>query len=40
MAQMQLEEGKSPQMKSMAKKIIATQKKEIAQFDKWLGMQQ
>ncbi len=40
MAQMQLEEGKSPQMKSMAKKIIATQKKEIAQFDKWLDMQQ
>ena len=40
MAQMQLEEGKSPQMKSMAKKIIANQKKEIAQFDKWLGMQQ
>lgn len=40
MAQAHLKDGKSPQMKSMAKKMIAAQKKEIAQFDKWLGMQQ
>ena len=40
MAQVQLREGKSPKMKSMAKKMIATQKKEIEQFDKWLQSQQ
>lgn len=37
MAQMQLDMGKSPEMKSMAKQIIAAQKKEIAQFDQWLA---
>lgn len=39
MAQMELAQGKSAEMKSMAKKIIAAQKKEIAQFDKWLAKQ-
>lgn len=39
MAQMELAQGKSPEMKAMAKKIIASQKKEIAQFDKWLATQ-
>ena len=37
MAQMQLDHGKSPEMKSMAKQIIVAQKKEIAQFDQWLA---
>ena len=39
MAEMQLAHGKSPVMKSMAKQIIAAQKKEIAQFDSWLAAQ-
>lgn len=39
MAQMELAQGKSAEMKAMAKNIIATQKKEIAQFDKWLARQ-
>ena len=39
MAEMELARGKSPEMKAMAKEIIATQKKEIAQFDKWLAKQ-
>jgi uncharacterized protein (DUF305 family) len=39
MAEMELANGKSPEMKSMAKQIIAAQKKEIAQFDKWLAKQ-
>jgi len=39
MAQMELASGKSPAMKSMANKIIAAQKKEIAQFDEWLAKQ-
>ena len=39
MAQMELANGKSPVMKVMAKNIISAQKKEIAQFDKWLGQQ-
>ena len=39
MAEMQLAHGKSPEMKAMAKQIIVAQKKEIAQFDKWLGKQ-
>lgn len=39
MAQMELEHGKSPAMKSMARKIISAQKKEIAQLDQWLGKQ-
>jgi len=39
MAQVELEHGKSAEMKAMARKIIAAQKKEIAQFDKWLAKQ-
>ena len=37
MAEMELKQGKEPQMKKMAKDIIAAQKKEIAQFDKFLA---
>ncbi len=39
MAQMELTHGKSPVMKAVAKNIIAAQKKEIAQFDRWLATQ-
>lgn len=39
MAELQLKTSKSPEMKTMAKQIIAAQKKEIAQFDKWLARQ-
>ncbi|MBW0171045.1 MAG: DUF305 domain-containing protein [Hydrogenophaga sp.] len=39
MAEMELKNGKSSEMKAMAKQIIAAQKKEIAQFDKWLAKQ-
>ena len=39
MAEMHLAHGKSPEMKTMAKQIIASQTKEIAQFDKWLARQ-
>ena len=31
------EHGKSPEMKAMAKKIFAAQKKEIAEFDQWMS---
>jgi uncharacterized protein (DUF305 family) len=37
MAEMELAHGKSPAMKAMAKRIIAAQKKEIAEFDRWLA---
>ncbi|GAB3478511.1 DUF305 domain-containing protein [Polaromonas eurypsychrophila] len=37
MAQAELRDGKDPQMTKMAKAIIAAQKKEIAQFDKFLA---
>ncbi len=37
MAKMELANGKSQVMKAMAKKIIAAQKKEIAEFDRWLA---
>ncbi len=37
MAEMQLKTGKSPEMKAMAKQIIVAQKKEIAQFGRWLA---
>jgi uncharacterized protein (DUF305 family) len=36
MAKVEVDHGKSPEMKAMARKIIAAQKKEIAEFDKWL----
>lgn len=39
MAEMELAHGKSSEMKAMAKHIIVAQKKEIAQFDKWLAKQ-
>lgn len=39
MAEMELKNGKSPEMKTMAKQIIVAQKKEIAEFDKWLAKQ-
>jgi uncharacterized protein (DUF305 family) len=39
MAELQLAQGTSPEMKAMAKQIIVAQKKEIAQFDKWLAKQ-
>ena len=37
MANAQLSNGKDPQMKKMAKAIVAAQKKEIAQFDAYLA---
>ena len=37
MAQMELKNGKDPQMRKIAQKIIAAQKKEIAEFDKFLA---
>ena len=37
MAQIQLKAGKNPQAKAFANKIIAAQKREIAQFDAWLA---
>ena len=39
MAEMELAHGKSAELKAMAKKIITSQKKEIAQFDRWLAKQ-
>jgi len=39
MAEMEIANGKSSEMKAMAKQIIVAQKKEIAQFDKWLAKQ-
>ena len=39
MAELEIANGKSPEMKAMAKKIIVAQKKEIAQFDRWLAKQ-
>ncbi len=37
MAQVELQHGKDAKMRSMAKKIIASQKKEIKEFDQWLA---
>jgi len=37
MAEAQLRSGKDPEMLKMSKKIIADQKKEMAQFDKYLA---
>lgn len=39
MAEMEIANGKSPELKAMAKKILSGQKKEIAQFDRWLAQQ-
>lgn len=37
MAEVELQKGKDPTMRSMAKKIIESQKKEIKEFDQWLA---
>ena len=37
MAKSELDKGKNPEMRAMAKKIVVAQKKEIAQFDKWIA---
>lgn len=39
MAEMELKNGKEPQMRKMAQKIVAAQKKEIAEIDKFLARQ-
>ena len=39
MAQVELANGKDPTIRSMAKKVVADQKKEIADIDKWLAKQ-
>ena len=39
MAQVELQHGKDAKMRSMAKNIIASQKKEIKEFDQWLAKQ-
>lgn len=39
MAQIEIDQGKSAEMKAMAKKIMAAQKKEISEFDSWLSKQ-
>ena len=39
MAEVELQQGKDPKMRSMAKKIIESQKKEIKAFDQWLAKQ-
>ena len=39
MAEMQIAHGKSAELKAMATKIVSSQKKEIAQFDRWLAKQ-
>ena len=37
MAQVQLQSGKDAKMRTMAKRIIEAQQKEIKEFDGWLG---
>lgn len=37
MSKVELEHGKSPEMKAMAKKLITTQKAEIEKFQQWLS---
>jgi len=39
MAEMLLAHGNSPEMKTLARQIVAAQKKEIATFDAWLAKQ-
>lgn len=39
MSKLQMQNGKSPEMKKMAKRIMAAQNREIAQFDRWLAKQ-
>lgn len=40
MAEAELRDGKDPQLKKIAKSIIASQKKEIATFDKFHAKQE
>lgn len=40
MAQVQLQHGKSDELKAMARKMIQDQQKEIAQLDQWLARRQ
>lgn len=37
MAEIELRDGKSPELKSMARKMIKDQKKEIAKLGQWLS---
>lgn len=37
MARIELQHGKDPKMRAMAKDIIAAQKKEITEFNQWLS---
>lgn len=37
MAQKEIDKGKDPDMRAAAKEIVEAQKKEIAEFDKWLA---
>src|SRR5712691_3360191 len=37
MSQVELQSGKDPKMRAMAKRIIEAQKKEIKEFEQWLG---
>lgn len=37
MANVELQKGKDPKLRSMAKGIITSQKKEIKEFDQWLA---
>lgn len=39
MAKVELQHGKSPELKAMAQKMIKDQQKEIGQLDKWLAKQ-
>lgn len=39
MAQMQVSHGKNAEMNAMAKKIVTTQTKEVAQLDRWIAKQ-
>jgi uncharacterized protein (DUF305 family) len=36
MAEQEMQNGKDPQMKDMARKIAETQKDEVKQFDEWM----
>lgn len=37
MAKTEVEQGKSPELKAMAKKMISGQQKEIGELDKWMA---
>ncbi len=37
MSQMELQSGKDPKMRAIAKRIIEAQKREIKEFEQWLG---